>query len=450
MKMTTPIRDFVKNYCESGTSRLHMPGHKGENVSLGVEKYDITEIKGADYLFEASGIIGESERNCSELFGTSETLYSTEGSSLSIKTMVALAVMGRRDKSRRGQIISPRNSHMAFVNGCILSDADIVWVFPEKKSASICRSEFTAGDIESAVKGAENPCAVYITAPDYLGNIPDIRGVSEVCRRYGIPLLVDNAHGAYLKFCRPDMHPITLGADMCCDSAHKTLPVVTGGGYLHISESAPEFFKENARRIMSMFASTSPSFLILQSLDMCNKVLAEGFSDMVSETAERVSETCEALRSFGFEARNNEPMKITVYPNSMGYTGDEAADILRSFGAEPEYSDGECVVMMLSPYNKKEDYLRIEKAFSGAKRRENAAKSEALSFTKPEKKLCVREAAFSESERTDIDKAEGRVCGITVTSCQPSVPVTVSGEVFTGESIKILKRYSIFEVNVLK
>ena len=450
MGVKTPIRDFVKDYSQSTTIRFHMPGHKGVNGELGVENIDITEIKGADYLFEAEGIIAQSEKICSEIFESKKTLYSTEGSSLSIKTMVTLAVMARKDKSQKGVIIAPRNCHKAFVNGCILSGADVKWVFPKEKSRSICTSLFTPEEIRQAISEAQNPCAVYITSPDYLGNIGDIKGIAEVCREYDILLLVDNAHGAYLKFLDEDMHPISLGADMCCDSAHKTLPVLTGGGYLHISKTADSFFSENAKRVMSMYASTSPSFVILQSLDLCNRIISEGFEKKLRLTAMKTKELCECINSLGFEAKTLEPLKISVFPNKMGYTGEELADRLRDFKIEPEYSDENAVVLMISPYNSGLDFERAKKAFGEIKKREKEVFTSVIGFEPPETAVSMREAAFGESEKIPVDCAAGRVCALTVTSCQPSVPVAVSGEIIDEEIIKIFKRYSIFEVNVLK
>ena len=102
---------------------------------------------------------------------------------------------------------------------------------------------------------------MYVTSPDYLGGMQDVAALAEVCHRYGTLLAVDNAHGAYLRFLRPSRHPLDLGADLCCDSAHKTLSVLTGGAYLHIARTAPTSLAENAKEALALFGSTSPSYL---------------------------------------------------------------------------------------------------------------------------------------------------------------------------------------------
>ena len=220
--MTTPIADFIENYIKNDMSRLHMPGHKGTLYSE-----DITEVKGADALYEADGIIAKSEQNATKIFGTKQTLYSTEGSSQCIKAMLMLALNNRENKSERPLVLAARNVHKAFISAAALIDFDVKWLMP-KTTDSLCKCIISKEQLKETLENsAKKPNAVYITSPDYLGNIADIRGLSEVCKEFDIPLLVDNAHGAYLKFL--GNHPIDLGADMCCDSAHKTLPVLTGG-----------------------------------------------------------------------------------------------------------------------------------------------------------------------------------------------------------------------------
>ena len=264
--METPICDFVRAYAESEAIRLHMPGHKGKNL-LGLEALDITEIDGADSLYEASGIIQRSEENASRLFGC-PTFYSTEGSSQCIRAMLYLAMLHAKEQGKRPVIAAGRNAHKTFLTGAALLDLDVRWLYPKGDSYLSC--DLTPEEVE-AVLEKEAPTAVYLTSPDYLGNVADIAGIAKVCHRHGAILLVDNAHGAYLKFLQPSRHPMDLGADLCCDSAHKTLPVLTGGAYLHCRLQ----FRDWAKNAQALFGSTSPSYLILQSLDGANPILAE-------------------------------------------------------------------------------------------------------------------------------------------------------------------------------
>ena len=230
--MNTPIFDFVRANAIKNPVRFHMPGHKG-NRFLGVESWDITEIAGADELYVAEGIIGESERNAASLFGSGKTLYSTEGSSQCIRAMLYLAAIAAKSEGRK-TVLAARNAHKTFLYALALCDLDVAWLTPED-SGSLCSCPLTARDVEAALESAEAaPIAVYITTPDYLGGLLPVREIAGVCRRYGVPLLVDNAHGAYLKFLPESLHPMDAGADLCCDSAHKTLPVLSGGAYLHI------------------------------------------------------------------------------------------------------------------------------------------------------------------------------------------------------------------------
>ncbi|MBQ5738839.1 MAG: aminotransferase class V-fold PLP-dependent enzyme, partial [Oscillospiraceae bacterium] len=271
--MTTPICDFVRRYAASGTLRLHMPGHKGTGA-LGFETLDITEIDGADVLYSAEGIIAESQQNAAFLFGSGKTFYSCEGSSLSIRAMLCLARLWRGEE--RPLILAARNAHKAFLSAATLLDLDVEWLSAESGSLLECRVD--GKTLEKKLAAMEKkPAAVYITSPDYLGNTAPIAELADVAHRFGALLLVDNAHGAYLRFLPTSRHPLDLGADMCADSAHKTLGALTPGAYLHISKNAPEELGAQAMRAMELFATTSPSYLLLQSLDALNAELAGDF-----------------------------------------------------------------------------------------------------------------------------------------------------------------------------
>ncbi len=446
----TPINDFIDEYCKKGGVRFHMPGHKGR-ILHGLEDRDITEVRGADYLFEADGIIAKSEQLTSQLFGSARTLYSTEGSSLSIKTMLAVAVLCRKDCGKRPLIIAPRNVHKAFINACCLLDIDVKWVYPNTASAELCSSFVGADDIETAVlQCGQAPDGVYITSPDYLGNIADINEISKVCRNHGIPLLVDNAHGAYLKFLKESLHPLDFGADMCCDSAHKTLPVYTGGSYLHISKNAPKVFSEAAKSAMAMFASTSPSYLIMGSLDKCCGELQGDLPQRIQKCAKTISQLAQSIKSQGWDIRCIEPLKLTIFPESMGYSGNELGDCLRERGIECEYSDYKCVVLMCSPFNSSDDFVQLKKAMAEIpKRKEHTDCSGELFMPEAVTRMSIRQAEFSPCRRIRIEDSEGEICARSAISCQPSVPVIIAGEEISADVIKILKNYSIYEIDVI-
>lgn len=443
--MKTPIVDFVKSYSNSDPLRAHMPGHKGKSF-LGFESSDITEIDGADVLYSADGIIEESENNASSLFGTKHTFYSTEGSSLAIRAMIFLACQN----DEKPLILAARNVHKAFIYGAALCDCEVNWIYPQKQ-AHICICEITAEDIKKALQNSvRKPSAVYVTSPDYLGNILDIKSISDVCAEYDVPLLVDNAHGAYLNFLPENQHPIKLGASMCCDSAHKTLPVITGGAYLHISENAPQHFYTNARSALSLFASTSPSYLILQSLDLCNKYLSEGYKESLTETISRVDSFRTYLREKGFLLNGNEKLKITIDASSFGYTGNEIYDILKKSNILCEFCDKNYLVMMFTPENSDGDFEKIRRAFDTIERKAPVEDEKLRLTEKLSGALSIRKAVFSPSETVETEEAAGRICASPTVSCPPAVPIAVSGEIITEKTVEILKYYNINKIEVIR
>lgn len=436
--MTTPIFDFVKTYAEGKTARFHMPGHKGVS-QLGCEAYDITEIRGADVLYSADGIINESENNLTSLYGTAHSFYSTEGSTLAIKAMLAL--VSEREGDERPLILAARNVHTAFIKTCALLDLDAEFIYP-KETGHLCECKITAEDVRVAILSAtKKPRAVYLTSPDYLGNILDVAAISAVCREHGLPLLVDNAHGAYLKFLPEDIHPITLGATMCADSAHKTLPVLTGGAYLHISSAYPEY-SERARRALSLFASTSPSYLTLCSLDLCNERLSEDYPEKLAELVEKTAEIKAKITSLGLEVCDSEPLKIVVKE------GESLACHLREWGIEVEFSDLDYTVLMLTPENSDGDFDRLMQALSSYEKRDQRRLNHSVS--PHERVMSIRASVLSSGEKLPVEDSVGRICASPTVSCPPAVPIVISGERITAEDVKLFKYYGIDTVSVVK
>ena len=444
--MRTPIFDFVDRYAQSEDLRLHMPGHKGVGA-LGVERLDITEIEGADVLYGGSGIIRESEENAATMFGAARTLYSTEGSSLSIRGMLYLALLWGKREGRAPVIAAGRNAHRAFMTAAGLLDFEIAWLYPEGEE-SLLSCTVTPTALERFLASRKPlPAAVFVTSPDYLGNLADVRGLAAVCHRYGVPLLVDNAHGAYLNFLPESRHPIALGADLCCDSAHKTLPVLTGGGYLHLSRRVPPEIAQQAERAMSLFASTSPSYLILQSLDLANRYLAEGYRQRLCAFAESVRALKEALAVYGYSLTGDEPLKLTVCPKSFGYTGDALAERLADEGIVCEFSDRDYCVMMLTPEVGEAGLSRLERALLSLKKRPPIEGAPPAFFT-PRVRLSLREALLMPRKSLPAAACLGRTLASATVSCPPAVPILVAGEVVTPEALSLFAYYGIEALSV--
>ncbi len=438
--MNTPICDFVRRYAEAHVSRLHMPGHKGSGP-LGIETLDITEIEGADSLYEANGIIAQSEKNASHLFGC-PTFYSTEGSSQCIRAMVFLISLFAQAKGERPLILAGRNAHKTFLSAVALADVDVEWIYPLSQD-SYLSCTVDASVLEELFRHLNRkPTAVYLTSPDYLGNIADIRALSEVCHRYGVWLMIDNAHGAYLKFLPPSLYPIDLGADLCCDSAHKTLPVLTGGAYLHLSDSLPSMFVENAKRALALFGSTSPSYLILQSLDAVNPYLEREFPVRLRQVVSDVQRMREMLERQGFCIVGDEPMKLTVAPKQYGYTGKAVARLLRANQIECEFSDDDFVVLMPTPENRDADLAKVTQILCHLPRREERLTS-FHTFSSPERVLSLREALLSPCETIPTAESYGRVLISAPIGCPPAVAPIVPGERIDNTVLQYFLKYGI-------
>lgn len=438
--MNTPVADFVQRYAKAGTARLHMPGHKGR-CFLGCEPWDITEIHGADALYEAEGILAESEQNAAALFGSQRTCYSTEGSSQCIRAMLYLAVAA----SGSHTVVAARNVHRAFVSAAALLDLEIRWLWPEE-SRSLCGCPISPAQLEETLHSLpEPPAAVYLTSPDYLGGMAEIPALAQVCHQHGTLLLVDNAHGAYLRFLQPSLHPLDLGADLCCDSAHKTLPVLTGGAYLHLSPTAPAQLAPLAKSALGLFGSTSPSYLTLASLDLCNRYLAEGYPQRLAEAVERLAELRERLTAAGWRVEPSDPLRVTVAA-PRGVTGQELAGQLRRQGVECEYADRDFLVLMTTPENTPEELAQAAAALGQCPGEANPPQ---LPLARGERACSIRQAAFAPRETVDAAHSLGRVCGLPTVGCPPAIPIAVSGERITPEALALFAYYGIEQVEVL-
>ena len=426
-----PLEKTLDEYIGKDFSRFHMPGHKGAGKFPDYYKYDITEVEGADSLFESSGAIAETEKRFAKIYGAGASLLSAGGSTLCIQAMLATAL------NPGDEIIIARNCHAAAVNTMALLDINPIWINPR--------------DLYGAEKAfAENPDAkaVYLTSPDYFGTLSDIKAFAKLAHKNGAKLLIDNAHGAHLHFFDEEMHPISLGADMCADSLHKSLPVLTGGALLHLKDAS---LRDAAKQKMRIFGSTSPSYLIMLSADKCAGYLEEKAREDFAVLKEKV----ENLRKFAFEhglapkTENIEPARLALSVKSTGMTAEEFGGKLREHGIEPEYVNDEWAVLMASPFNTERDFGRLRKFIEDTPGSGFAPPEEIL-FRMPEKAMSIREALFSETEEIETEKAIGRIGARLDLPCPPCIALAVPGEIISDDIAKLLIRYGISRINVVK
>ena len=429
--MNTPIYSQLIKHKNLDFSPFHTPGHKNNFFKENLFELDFTELPDTDALYEADGIILETEKNLAELFSAKRSLISSGGCSLAIQTMLKLACQ------RGKKILFARNIHRSAVNTCALLGITPKWILPKSKN-SLFTGVISPQDVETEFLKDTEISALYVTSPNYYGEITDIKSLSEICRKYNKLLLVDNAHGSHLAFLKENQHPIYSGADMSACSLHKTLPVLTGGAVLNIANAD---FTENAKNAMSLFGSTSPSYPIMASIDLCCKYMSEKGIDEYRQLEKRVLQIKDLAENHGiiqpFGLCDNTRICIST-PNIQNQT-----EFFHSHKIEPEFCDGKNAVFICTPFNSERDFQRLEKALC-----EIHGQNEIMpfTFTLPEIALTPRQAVLAESEIIPIEKALGRISADSACPCPPGVPVVMPGEIIDKNIISLLGKNNFIRV----
>lgn len=431
--MDTPFLDKIQQLARL-RARFFMPGHKGNPAAMPafgqVLPYDITEIEGADDLSHPSAELAESEANMSRIYGSGATLYSASGSSSSICAMLALFV------GEGGQVIMQRGCHVSAIRALAFLDATPHWLLPQE-------GRLTPTLVQAALQntGAK---AVYITSPNYYGQMPDIAALAAVCHQHGAVLLVDNAHGAHLRFLQPNRHPISLGADACADSAHKTLPCLTPAAMLHLADNQ---LAEEARSALNLFSSTSPSYLVLQSLDWAAGLLQSTPPDFEGTTARlaKVANTAAHLLQY-----SDDPLRLCLRPALGGWEAEEINRALIAAGIHPELADSHYIVLMASPYNTDEDFALLAKTLAPFTLRA-PLKTQPFNLFLPPMRCPLRKALFAhKKEVLPVAQSIGHIAADLFAPCPPGVPVVLPGEEITPAVAAALLAGGISHINVLK
>ncbi len=425
----TSLYQALKAHQQKGFAPFHTPGHKQSGFfPSDLLSLDYTELPDTDALFEANGILHQAEEKLARLFGARRTLISSGGCTLAIQTMLSLAC-------RKGRkMLLARNSHRSAVNTCVLLGIEPIWLLPS--DGGCFTGSISPDTVEQALSEHTDIAACYLTSPTYYGELSDIGAIAAVCHRHGVYLLVDNAHGSHLAFLQDNQHPIARGADASACSLHKTLPVLTGGAALHIG---CDDFTEGTKEAMALFGSTSPSYPIMASIDLCREYMENNGINAYRRTEKRVTALKQLAAAQGLPQPPGrcDPLRLAINTACAGLIGAEAQiDYCHAHGIEPEFCDGQNVVFIITPFNTDHDFRKLHEALSGLTGHDTPIPAPPLPL--PQQQLLPREAVMSPTETVPLEDSEGRIAADSACPCPPGIPVIVPGEVIDRSVIQRL------------
>ena len=432
---------------------MHMPGHKRNTAlapylkRLGAD-LDITEIDGFDNLHAPCGIIYESMQKAAALRNSKSAFYLVGGTTAGILATVT-AIVEQGDK-----VIVSRNCHKSVYNALELNDAEAVFVMPKIDTKTGISGSIGPCDIENAIK--ENPDAklVILTSPTYEGVTSDIKGICQIAHKNNIPVLVDGAHGAHLGFSE-DFLPdnISLGADICVESLHKTLPSLTQTAVCYVNGNLVDCKKIADK--LAVFQSSSPSYLLMASIDGCINLLEEKRAELFHDWNERLVyfyKKCSDLKNLKILENNGEffgldKTKIVILTKN----GPWLSDSLRNMGIECEMTAPGYVVAMTGMGDTKEmlSYLAtcLLKIDNDASKWEE---TEDISIKLPEKVMKIKDSKKKDHEWVEITESCGRISAGYVFAYPPGVPIIAPGEIISEEIKNLLLIYTKADDRILQ
>ena len=440
------LYDKLKAYSESGVYPFHMPGHKRtafDGLPYGI---DITEIGGFDDLHEPTGCLRDLQKTAAELFGSRYAFALVNGSTVGILAAVrAMTVSG-------GKALLARNCHLSVYHAAELCRLDTKYLYPDcVDGTGICAS-IAPGDVEEALSSDPDISLVVITSPTYEGVVSDIKSISEICHRYGAKLLVDEAHGAHFAF--SDKFPLTAiqcGADAAAVSLHKTLPAMTQTALLLVNDDETS---QKVKRELSVFETSSPSYVLLASIDRCMEFLQDSKKAFDNYT-KRLDSFYRAARSLKHLSLAFDRLKGSdkVYDFDIGkicilcsgyMTGRELMDALRSeYKLELEMAQGDHALAMTSVCDADEGFERLLNALTQIDGKlKDADHPKAAGVCPPaQKRYTISEAVEKHGKKIDIYDSTGMVSREYIRVYPPGVPVIVPGEVIIRDVLSRLREY---------
>lgn len=450
--MKKTLTDELIRFSSKDKVRAHMPGHNGgRGLSRKFKNHafslDVTEFSETDDLRDPKGIILNSERRCAEIFGSKRTFYLVNGSSLGIIAAVLTAC------EKKKKVIIDRTCHKSVVAGIILSGAEPVFVSPRFDENKGVYASIQATDIKSMLDEKPDAGAVVVTSPSYYGVCSDIRTIADVSHDSGVPLIVDEAHGAHFVFSdRLPTSAISLGADIVIESAHKTLPSLGQTALVHITKGSM-IDEDRLKKNINLIQTTSPSYMLIASLDDAVMRMRKKLKPKIEETIEKIIEIKSRIEVLGdvsclkktdFDV-DLDITKLTIDFTALGLSGYEAAEILKKkYGIYTEMSDSRHVLFYLTPLCDKKDLEKIGFAIEDIKKYKKENNVIPKMVAMPDIKLCMspKEAHILDSEEVSLSEARGRIAADIVVCCPPCAPITVPGQIIDDFVIEYIKQYT--------
>lgn len=460
-----PVVNALKKYYENPSVQLHIPGHtRGEAILkdfrdlIGdrVPFLDTTdEFDNLGTLHPATGPIAEAQELAAKAFGAKKTFFLLNGST--IGNLALGLTLAKENQS----VIVGRNSHRSVLTSLIMSGANPVWVMPEKLDNWGLFGEITPESIEDALKKNRDAAFVWVTSPTYEGIVSDIKSIAEVCRRYDVPLIVDEAHGCLWNFNKelPES-ALKLGADAVVHSLHKTGGSFSQSSMLHVAENS-RINLVALEANLKLLHSTSPSYLLLASLDSARAYLQSRMGHVAIEKALKHSKylrqrlsSIEGVECLSSEEKTIDPTKIFL--KVRGLSGKRLETILEvEYHIEIESASDEGILILSNIGNKFEDIEYfcdciesiIKSGFSDISHLETE-ESKYMPLCEPDIVMSPRKAHQSETERIPLGKAIGRICAEVIAECPPGISILMPGELIEEKHLPYLTHYK--EITVIK
>ncbi len=467
----TPLLDAIISNANRPHAPFYTPGHKqGKGISPKLLEYfgkavftaDLTELTQLDCLFAPEGVIQQAQQLAAEAFGSSQTWFLVNGSTCGIEAAI-LATCNDGDK-----IILPRNIHSSVISGLILCGAIPIFINPEYDANLEIAHSITVESLEKALEKHPDAKAVMMVYPTYYGVCGDIKAIAKLTHEYNIPLLVDEAHGAHFAF-HPEfpISALSAGADLTVQSIHKTLGAMTQASMLHVQGERININLVN--KALQLTQSTSPSYILLASLDAARQQIALQAKELLTQTLQLSEEAknridkIPGLSTLSFppstpstpsspsppstpSSPSLDKTRLTVTISELGITGFEAEEILdEKFNVTPEFASLKTVAFIISLGNTAEDIAQLIKAFK------TLAKEYRKPLLKNKKRLLwnnfpelntlqlsPRQAFFSSTETIPIKQAINRISAETVCPYPPGIPLLIPGEIITSAVVEHL------------